>query len=117
MARSSAIAAEALGPTVTDPIVVTFHDVPAGGTVEVTVAFYSNNGYLVGRGSTGRVPNVIQSGNSVMKTAITIEELKVPLLDTTVYSHKQRLNYIGGQYEWVVGDAPTAAAHGAAGSR
>jgi hypothetical protein len=95
------------GTTVSDPIVETFYGVPAGGTVEVSVAFYSDNGWLAGSGSTGRIANIIASGNTVMKADITIQENKVPLSATTVYTHKQSINYVSGKYKWVAGTAPT----------
>lgn len=93
--------------TVSDPLVATFQNVPAGGTVEVSVAFYSANGWLAGRGSTGRIANIIASGDTVMKASITIEEIKVPITASTVYSHKQSINYVSGKYTWVAGAAPT----------
>ncbi|GEM_PF-846935 len=95
------------GTTVSDPIVVEFEDVPAGGTVEVTVGFFAQNNWLAGRGSTGRVANLVPSGQDKLKLDITLEEIKVPLDQTTNYHHKQKLNYASGKYQWVAGDAPT----------
>lgn len=95
------------GTTVSDPIVEVFEDVPAGGTVEVTVAFYAENDWLAGRGTTGKVTNLVPSGQDKLKLNITLEEIKVPLDQTSRYHHKQRLNYAGGKYEWVAATAPT----------
>lgn len=94
------------GTTVSDPIVVEVDNALAGGVVEATVGFYSDTGWLAGRGSTGRISNVIPAGHDTLDAAITIEEMLVPLDETTLYSHKQSLNYVGGKYEWEADAAP-----------
>ncbi|HPB49698.1 MAG TPA: hypothetical protein PLY68_00645 [Myxococcota bacterium] len=94
------------GTTVSEPIVIEIEEALAGGVVEATVGFYSDTGWLAGRGSTGRLSNVLPVGQDTLDAAITIEEMLVPLDETTLYSHKQSLNYISGQYEWVAGEAP-----------
>lgn len=81
------IMADMPGTTVTQPIKVTFQDVPAGGQVKVDVAFYSATEFLVGRGTVGPVANTATEG--VLDLGITIEELLVPLTSTTKYSHKE----------------------------
>jgi len=92
--------------TVSDPIVDNFYGLPAGGTVEVSVAFYSKTGWLVGKGSSGRIKNVVPAGQEKLKVEITIEELEVPLTASTEYSHKQKLGYVSGEYKWIAADAP-----------
>ncbi len=75
------------GTTVTQPLTVTFNDVPAGGQVKVDVGFYSNTGFLVGHGTAGLVEN--DPTQEVLALHLTITELLVPLTATTVYSHKE----------------------------
>ena len=94
------------GTTVSDPIVETFTDVPAGGKVEITVAFFSDTGWLAGKGTTGIIENVVTPGKDQLEAAITIEEQKVPLSVDTFYSHKQKLSYEAGAHVWRAADAP-----------
>ena len=95
------------GTTVSDPIVETFTGVPAGGKVEITVAFFSDTGWLAGKGTTGLIDNVVTAGQDQLEASITIEEQKVPLSADTFYSHKEKLSYEAGAHVWLASDAPT----------
>lgn len=87
------------GTTLTEPITVTFANVPAGGMVKVDVGFYSSTGFLVGRGSVGPVANTATT--TTLPLAITITELLVPLNSSTVYSHKEIIQLdTNGNHVW-----------------
>lgn len=93
------------GTTVTTPILVTFSGVPAGGQVVVNVAFYSDNGFLVGLGSVGPVAN--SATVATLQLAMTITELKVPLTANTVYSHKEIIGLdANGNHQWQATTTP-----------
>jgi hypothetical protein len=89
------------GTTVTDPLHYTFARVPLGGTVNVSVAFYSDTGWLAGKGETGAIDNEVDS------VEITIQEIKVPLTTDTQYQHKQKIALdASGNHVWQA--SPTA---------
>ncbi|MEI7703929.1 MAG: hypothetical protein WCK73_04980, partial [Deltaproteobacteria bacterium] len=68
---------------VTDPLHVRL-TVPYGGSIEVTVGFYSDTGWLAGQGTTGVLDNTEDTFQ------ITIQENLVPLIATTYYHHKEK---------------------------
>jgi hypothetical protein len=99
--------------TVSDPIVVTFNDVPAGGQVRFDVRFYTSTGWMVARAteeSRAPVANVNDAGGTRMTRTLTLLENLVPLNADSIYTHKQRLVYQGGKHAWQAGAAPTATA-------
>ena len=81
---------------VTDPIPVGL-TVPYGGSIEVTVGFYSDTGWLAGQGTTGMQDNTLDS------FAITIQENLVPLIATTFYTHKEKTAIDAGGNHSLVG--------------
>jgi len=89
---------------------VVFAGVPFGGSVEIAVGFHQRaldgsvaDNILLGRGTTGKLPN-----DDVTPYEITITEIAFPVGPSTRYRHIQR-SYIGddGRHEWVVEGAPT----------
>lgn len=98
-AESGRIAMQAT--TRTAPLAYTFRQLPSGGKVTVTVAFYSDNDWLAGAGSTGAMDNTLDTAS------ITIKENLVPLSASTVYAHKQKIGLdAGGNHVWVAGRQP-----------
>jgi hypothetical protein len=80
------------GTTVSQPITVTFKDVPAGGQVKMDVGFYGPSqsrpdGFLVGQGSVGPVQN--NPTLDPQNLEITITEIPVTLWSGTFYTHKE----------------------------
>lgn len=74
------------GTTVTSPLVYTFNNsFPYGGKVQFSVQFTSTDNWLAGVGNTLSIDNTVDS------VEITIEENKVLLSSSTVYSHKQKI--------------------------
>ncbi len=114
-----------LPTTQSDPIEVTFSNVPVGGTVQIDVWFLSDDNWIVGQGGTGYFEDTgdtDQDGNPVQRWVsvplsnfpehagevdITIKEQLVPLTATTVYSHKEKIAYENGAHVWVADKAPT----------
>ena len=103
-------ASGAISPGQTDPIVVAFDNVPAGGSLTVDVYLTTEANCIVGR-STDADGNVGPFGPvSGAETSIelTIKELLVPLTESTQYNHVLKLEYQNGQHAWVETSAPTA---------
>jgi hypothetical protein len=86
-------------PATVPPVV--FNSVPLGGQVNVSVAFYqeatgSTPGVLLGKGTTGLIPN-----DTTANPSITIEEVKYPINASTVYEHRQKTALdSGGNHIW-----------------
>lgn len=113
-----------LPTTQSDPIVAKFTGVPVGGKVRYDVWFLSDDNWIVGQGGTGHwedtgqtdetgapvqrwVPETISNfPEQAGAVAITIKEQLVPLTQSTVYSHKEKLAYSGGAYAWQAASAP-----------
>lgn len=101
-AQSGVIAMQAT--TRTAPLAYTFNGLPAGGKVTVTTSFYSDNGYLVGAGTSGSVDNALDTA------AITIKEILIPLIASTRYGHKQKTGLDSGdKHVWIASTAPPVA--------
>lgn len=97
-------------PGRTEPIVVTFDDVPSGGMVTADVYLTTESGCIVGR-STDANGNVGPYGpvpGTQAEIPITIKELLIPLTDNTKYLHDVKLEYQNGQHVWLETAAPTA---------
>ena len=89
------------GTTTTKPRTYTFSGVPYGGKVNISVGFYSDDGWLAGKGSTGSVDNTMASAE------ITITEIKVPLTPDTYYTHKEKTALDdSGNLIWKASDVP-----------
>lgn len=89
------------GTTTTEPRKYTFSGVAYGGRVNISVGFYSDDGWLAGKGSTGSIENTISS------VEITIKEIKVPLTPDTYYSHKEKTTLdTDGNLVWKASGAP-----------
>ncbi len=80
----------------------TWSDMPVGGTVSFLVAFYSEEGYLVGKGESPVMANFITTGQaSLVVPDIAITQLLYPLSADTIYKHQQLLQYANGAHEWL----------------
>ena len=87
--------------TTTAPLSHAFKGIPLGGKVNVSVCFYSNDGWLAGTGTTGPIDNTVDTAS------ITITESRVPLTSNTTYGHKQKIVLDGsGKHVWQA--TPTA---------
>ena len=93
------------GTAQTTPLSHTFRGLPLGGKVNVSVAFYSNDGWLAGAGATGPIDNTVDAAS------ITIKESLVPLNSGTTYGHKQKIVLDGsGKHLWQAAAAPAVQA-------
>lgn len=80
----------------------TWDKMPVGGRVKFLVAFYSKEGWLVGKGESPTIPNhVTQGRGALIVPPITITELLYPLTDKTTYHHQQLLGYDDGGHHWI----------------
>jgi hypothetical protein len=76
-------------PATLPPVI--FPGAPLGGMVDIAVAFFQQAGdasqddILLGKGSTGLVPN-----NAAPLPVLTIEQIKFPIGPTTTYQHQQK---------------------------
>lgn len=116
------------GTTQSDPLSVTFANVPMGGTVHIDVWFLSDSNWIAGYAGTGdwsKVPGpdgveqwefTSKPVKNLPETAsaldLQLKEMLVPIDPQTRYSHKQKLAYHAGtgQHYWVSAPAPTATA-------
>lgn len=90
------------------PIATTFKNVPAGGNVTVQAFFYSDTGWLAGKGETEPLAAEPTDGSTLVVAPFHIVENLVPLSATTKYEYKQKLGYENGKHAWVTGSAPSA---------
>lgn len=79
----------------------TWSNMPVGGTVSFLVAFYSKEGYLVGKGQSSVISNFITEGqNALVVPSIAITQLLYPLTSETTYGHQQVLQYTSSGHQW-----------------
>jgi hypothetical protein len=98
-----------MSSTSVSEVAETFEGVPAGGKVEIIVAFYSDTGWLAGKGNSGKVDNLSAQGSDVLNIPpFEIEEFPVPLTVDSEYSHKKKLTYDGSAHVWAAATAPLA---------
>jgi hypothetical protein len=90
---------------------VVFKNVPLGGQVNLSTAFYSRstdpaqNDWLAGKGTTGLVSNSVDQAPD-----LTIEQYKVPIKSGTVYVHKQKTGLqADGTHIWIPTATPPSA--------
>lgn len=93
-------------------VTFSWENMPVGGTVSFLVAFYSQEGYLVGKGESAVISNFITPGQEALVVpAISITQLLYPLDSSTTYGHQQLLQYTNGAHVWLETDsAPTETA-------
>jgi hypothetical protein len=69
--------------------------------VTFLVAFYSSEGWLVGKGQSDNLPNQITGGqDALVVPPITITEVLYPLTEKTTYGHQQVLQYRNDAHQW-----------------
>ena len=90
------------------PIVHAFEALPAGGFLNVQACFYSDTGWLAGKGQSRTMPGMPNEGSTLVAAPLEIVENLVPLTATTTYSFKQKLAYRNGQRVWATLPEATA---------
>ncbi|MEO8672829.1 MAG: hypothetical protein ABI411_16035 [Tahibacter sp.] len=101
------------GPPWSDPIIVKFSDVPAGGRLKIYVFFYAANGWQAGQGESLWLDAKGTSGSTLEVKGLEIETNEVPLTKSSVYQHMSRIAYDeskGGHYWRPTRDPSTATA-------
>lgn len=95
--------------TTTSSLTVTIPDVPYGGRITVTVAFYSDSNWLAGHGE-GTFDNTQDA------FALTITETLVPIRPDTTYTYKEKSALDAkGRHIWQTGNVPAATPFGQCG--
>jgi uncharacterized protein YjbI with pentapeptide repeats len=90
-----------------DRIDVRWENLPVGGKVTFAVAFFSSEGWLIGKGQSATIANVITKGKGALVVdPITITELLYPLNSKTTYGHQQLLTYHDGKHQWTETSTP-----------
>jgi hypothetical protein len=80
----------------------TWEKMPVGGKVKFLVAFYSKEGWLVGKGESALLDNFVTDGqDALVVPPIEIEQLLYPLTGKTTYGHSHLLEYSNGAHRWV----------------
>jgi LBP / BPI / CETP family, C-terminal domain len=79
------------GTSSSQPVTVTFHALPAGGSLQVKFNVYSATGFLCGQYTSAWQPAVLPGHQQVLTVTGAIQENLVPLTRDTVYQYKQKL--------------------------
>ncbi|HMJ20271.1 MAG TPA: hypothetical protein VK513_00135 [Terriglobales bacterium] len=92
-------------------IIVSLNNIPQGGEINVSVGFYvrqngqdiSPNDFCAAKGTTGLQDNLLTNAFT-----ITIENVKIPITSTTLYTHQAVTNLdSAGNHQWLItADAP-----------
>jgi hypothetical protein len=110
--------------TIADPkvpsILITWDQIPVGGTVTFVVALFDQNGWGVGKGTSATMPNLINAkdsiGHGILAASVSVQQHLYPLGPGTTYQHSQLLAYAeqggaGPGYVWQpTSQAPTETA-------
>lgn len=91
------------------PLVHTFNGLPAGGSFTVLASFYSDNGWLAGKGVSPSITAVPSEGNTLVAPPFNIVENLVPLTAATTYHCKEKLGYVNNERVWLPTPTPPAA--------
>jgi CHRD domain len=75
--------------TISNDIHVTFSSLPAGGNLNVFVAFYADNGWQSGQGQSGWAPAYGEKGTLTVPVRITTND--IPLSASSVYVHNEKI--------------------------
>lgn len=98
-------------PTVstTQPLVLSFPDVPMDEGVAISVSIYSKNNWVCGSGQSAATLSKA-TGSATFNVSLNISESRFPLSAGTQYSHKRKLVYDTAAQEhlWQPGPAPNA---------
>ncbi|MCX7749036.1 MAG: hypothetical protein N2645_19425 [Clostridia bacterium] len=82
-------------PAVThsEPLTVTFPDLPAGGEIQVSCGIFSKTNWLAGKWTGAWVKAELPANKDVLEVEGSIQENLVPLTADTYYSYKEKLVY------------------------
>ena len=81
----------------TDPIVHTFSDLPAGGSLTVLFCCYAATDWVAGKGQTDSIPAQPNEGSTLVVPAFAIKENLVPLSPSSIYTFSQKLGFDSNQ--------------------
>jgi hypothetical protein len=90
------------GPPHSQPLVIPFPQIPAGGKIEVVAGVYSENDWLAGQWESGWL-SAVPDANDELTAEGNITERLVPLTAATSYAQKQRVVYSDAdKHHWQV---------------
>lgn len=97
----------------TEPLVLSFPDVPLRGRVAIGVSIYARNNWVCGSGQSV-VTAFQETGSATVDVSLSISENRATLSSDTEYSHKRKLVYdtTAQQHVWQAGPAPKAVQSG-----
>lgn len=89
------------------PVLQTFTEVPAGGSLKVSLQAYSETGWLCGSYESDWMQAKPDKETGIMSVSGNIKEVLVPLTQSVQYEHKEKLTYDAqAGYAWKAGAAP-----------
>ena len=93
----------------TQPLVLSFPNVPMDEGVTINVSIYAKNNWLCGSGET-TATIAKATGSATFDVSLNISENRIALSASTQYSHKRKLIYDTNsqQHVWQPGPAPTS---------
>ena len=92
----------------TEPLVLSFPNIPMDEGVAISVSIYARNNWLCGAGQTAATISKA-TGSATFNVSLNISENRIALSAGTQYSHKRKLVYDTNAQEhvWKLGPAPT----------
>jgi len=93
--------------THSDPLHISFQDIPAGGQLMVNAVFYAPNGWVAGTGKTPWMNALGTQGNTLI-AQLEVTNNKPPLTGQSVYTHLEKISY-QGQHLWTATSSPPTA--------
>lgn len=94
--------------TSSDPIAITFKDVPAGGKFRIFVGLYSENGWLAASWQDDWTDAKPNDGTTLKLGDKNVKENLVPLGIDTQYVYKEKIVYANSDFSWVADKNPPA---------
>ena len=85
--------------TISDPIMVTFESIPAGGNLNVLAVFYAEDGWQSGQGQSGWISATAAGG--VLNTKMIVTTNEPPLDQHSVYMHNEKIGMVGSSIGWL----------------
>jgi CHRD domain len=93
--------------TLSDPIVIKFNSVPAGGSLRVYACFFAGNGWQSGQvDKTDWIP-ALPTNDSLSLGNLVVTTNDIPLTKNSVYIHNEKIGLVNGILDWVAAvDSP-----------
>lgn len=93
------------GVTLSDPIVVSFPSIPAGGNLRVYAFFYAQDGWQSGQAMSAWVPATSTSGLLDLGN-LEVQTNMIPLTSNSTYLHQEKIGMVNGEIDWIATATP-----------